>query len=163
MTMSFTGSELVEFAVQLEKNGLNFYATAADTVVNPKTKDLLHVLANDEIQHMHLFQDLLTHVGLADLRESYPGEWVTYLQAHVESQVFTAARMKQLLAQKTLSERDALQFGIDSEKDAILYYTEMMRFVQSADQKTVQGVIDEEKRHLTRLVGMMKDVAQPAA
>ena len=158
MTIHFTGSELVEVAVQMEKNGLQFYSSAADTVLNAKAKALLHKLANDEVQHLRLFEGLLTSVGLAQLHESYPGEYATYLQAHVDGQVFTEARMKQLLAQKALSERDAIQFGMDSEKDAILYYTEMLRFVQAGDQKMIGNIIDEEKKHLSALVTMMKEL-----
>jgi len=70
--------------------------------------------------------------------------------------------MTQLLAQKAMSERDALQFGIDSEKDAILYYSEMIRFVPSRDRATVEGIIDEERRHLSQLVGLMKDTGSKA-
>jgi rubrerythrin len=56
-----------------------------------------------------------------------------------------------------MSERDAVQFGIDSEKDAILYYSEMIRFVPSRDRPTIKGIIDEERRHLSALVELMKD------
>ena len=158
MTVHFTGSELVEIAVQMERNGLQFYASAADTVANVKAKDLLHRLANDEVRHLKLFEGMLTSPGLVNMHESYPGEYAKYLQAHVDGQVFTEARMKQLLAQKALSERDALRFGMDSEKDAILYYTEMLRFVQASNEKTVQNIIEEEKKHLAGLVEMMKEL-----
>jgi len=158
MTVHFSGSELVEIAVHMEKNGLTFYASAADSVADARAKDLLHKLADDEVQHLKLFQGLLTSAGIAHLHESYPGEYATYMQAHVDGQVFTEARMKQLLAQKALSERDAIQFGMDQEKDAILYYTEMLRFVQASDQKLVQGILEEEKKHLAGLVAMMKEL-----
>jgi rubrerythrin len=159
MALQFTGSELVEIAVQMEKNGMQFYAAAADAVGNARARGLLRDLAADEVQHLRIFQGLLTNLALADLNESYPGEYQVYLQAHVDGQVFTEARMKRLLAQQSLSEREALQFGLDSEKDAILYYTEMLRFVPGADQKTVQGIIEEEKKHLAKLAAMMKELA----
>lgn len=162
MSLGFSASDLVEAAVQLEKNGHRFYTMAADGLASRRAKDLLHRLAHDEVEHLKLFERLLTSVGQADIRESYPGEYGVYLRAHVDSQVFTQARMTQLLAQKTMSERDALQFGIDSEKDAILYYSEMIRFVPSRDRATVEGIIDEERRHLSQLVGLMKDAAWTA-
>ena len=157
MSLGFSASDLVEAAVQLERNGHRFYTTAADSVTGRRAKDLLHRLAQDEVEHLKLFERLLSTVGLAAIRESYPGEYEVYLKAHVDSQVFTEARLNRLLAQKTLPERDALQFGIDSEKDAILYYSEMIRFVPSRDHATVEGIIDEERRHLSQLVGLMKD------
>ena len=156
MSLRFSGNDLVEAAVQMERNGLKFYTAAADAVANDRAKDLLRQLADDEVQHLRTFEQLLRSVGLAQMHESYPGEYEDYLKAHVDMQVFTQARLQQLLAQKTMSERDALQFGIDSEKDAILYYTEMIRYVPSADQKTIEGIIGEERRHLTQLVGLMQ-------
>lgn len=162
MSLGFSANDLVEAAVQLERNGHRFYTTAADGVSSQRAKDLLHRLADDEVEHLKLFERLLTSVGLADIRESYPGEYGVYLKAHVDSQVFTQARMAELLAQKTMRERDALQFGIDSEKDAILYYSEMIRFVPTRDRPTVEGIIDEERRHLSQLVGLMKDTRQEA-
>ncbi len=157
MSLGFSASDLVEAAVQLERNGHRFYTTAADAVASQRAKDLLHRLADDEVEHLKLFERLLTTFGLASVRESYSGEYGTYLKAHVDSQVFTKARMDALLAQKAMPERDALQFGIDSEKDAILYYSEMIRFVPPRDHPTVEGIIDEERRHLSQLVGLMKD------
>lgn len=157
MSVGFSANDLVEAAVQMERNGLQFYSTAADAVTRDRAKDLLSRLAQDEVQHLKLFEGLLASVGLVEIHESYPGEYQTYLKSHVDSQVFTQARMQQILAQKTMSERDALQFGIDSEKDAILYYSEMIRFVPSRDRPTIDGIIDEERRHLSALVELMKD------
>jgi len=160
MSLGFSASDLVEAAVQLERNGHRFYSTAADSVAGQRAKDLLHRLANDEVEHLRLFERLLTTVGLTEIRESYAGEYGVYLRAHVDSQVFTEARLAHLLAQKTMAERDALQFGIDSEKDAILYYSEMIRFVPQRDRATVESILEEERRHLTQLVGLMKDIGQ---
>ena len=75
----------------------------------------------------------------------------------MDGQVFTQARMEQLLAQKTLTNDEALRFGIDAEKDAILYYTDMNRFMPARDRTLVEGIIDEERKHLTQLVGLLKD------
>ena len=163
MSVGFTASDLVEAAVQLERNGHRFYMTAADSLSSQRARDLMHRLAEDEVEHLRLFERLLTTVGAADVRESYPGEYGVYLKAHVDSQVFTQARLTQLLTQKAMSESDALQFGIDSEKDAILYYTEMIRFIPSRDHNAVEGIIAEERRHLSQLVGLMKDTESKAA
>jgi rubrerythrin len=157
MSLGFSASDLVEAAVQLERNGHRFYLAAADEVPGARAKDLLHRLADDEVEHLKLFERMLTRVGPADIRETYPGEYAAYLKAHVDSQVFTKARMEALLAQKALAERDALQFGVDSEKDAILYYSQMIGFVPKRDRPTVEGIIEEERKHLAQLVGLMKD------
>jgi rubrerythrin len=158
MTLKMTGSDLVEVAVQMERNGQKFYTTAADSVASQRTKALLMRLAQDEVEHLRFFEKLLGSVGLVDIHETYPGEYETYLQAYVDGQVFTKARLDGLLAQKTMSERDALMFGIDSEKDAILYYTEMLRFVAASDHQAIKGVIHEEKKHFAQLCGVLTDL-----
>lgn len=156
MSIGFRGHDMVETAVQMERNGLRFYRQAADGVADGLARDLLQRLADDEVRHLRFFETMLASVGLAELHESHPGEYEKYLRAHVDGQVFTAARMEKLLAEPTMSEVEALQFGIDAEKDAILYYTEMNRFVPSRDHTMIEGILDEERRHLAQLTELLK-------
>lgn len=158
MANPFTGSDLVEVAVQMEKNGEGFYSSAAKKISNPKAKALLQQLALDEIEHRKLFENMLRQVGPAQPFETYPGEYDAYLKAHVESQVFTQQRMERLLGQRDLSPHDALQFGIDSERDAIAYYSLMKKFVGPRDEKVVENIVTEERGHFTKLVGLLGSI-----
>jgi len=45
---------------------------------------------------------------------------------------------------------------MDSEKDSILYYTDMMNLLAPDSRKPVRRIIAEERRHFARLVALMR-------
>jgi rubrerythrin len=152
----FTDRDLVAMAIQMEENGQAFYTKAADKVADQRTKDLLRRLARDEAEHHATFEVMLSSVTGAEPPESYEGEHQAYVKAHLESQVFFKARMDQLLGRAAVSERDALQLGLDSEKDSILFYSEMKSFVSASDHPVVDRIIAEERKHFSTLVELLK-------
>jgi rubrerythrin len=151
----FTDRDLVAMAIQLEEHGQAFYSRAADKVADTRCKDLLRRLARDEATHRELFERMLSSLGGVQVPQSCDGEDQSYVRAHLESQVFSRARMDQLLGQATVLERDALQLGVDSEKDSILFYSEMKSFVSTSDHPVVDRIIAEEREHFSALVELL--------
>jgi rubrerythrin len=152
----FTDRDLVAMAIQMEENGQAFYSRAADRLADGRAKDLLRRLARDEAEHRETFDRLLSGIGAAQSPESHAGEDQDYVRAHLESQVFSRARMDQLLGQASVPERAALQLGIDSEKDSILFYSEMKSFVSGSAHPVVDRIIGEEREHFSALVELLK-------
>jgi rubrerythrin len=58
MSLTFNASEILEMAVQIEKNGQKFYKKASGIVTNPKTKKFLLDLAEMEAKHEQIFSDM---------------------------------------------------------------------------------------------------------
>ena len=57
---SFSGGDVVQFAIRMEENGELFYREAAGTADDPGVVDLFNRLADEEVKHKKIFQDLFS-------------------------------------------------------------------------------------------------------
>ena len=151
MSILFSGGELLEIAMDIERNGAAFYQALADQSKNKDIRAIYEHLAKEEEKHLDTFKGMLNTVGKYQPPEVYAEEYMLYLKSLADSSVFTDVTQAKEKAKKASSESEALDIGIQAEKDSILFYTEMQNFVKPADQKAVSWVIDEEKAHLRQL------------
>ena len=157
--ISFSGSDVLQFAIRMEENGELFYREAANSSKDGEVKNLFSHLASEETEHRKTFGGLLTKVNWNDPPEGYPGEYMAYLRNHIDGKVFFTKENK-----ATLTEAGdlikALDFAIARELDSILYYQELKTFVSSLDQKTLEAVIDEERKHVAQLSEAKKNLVK---
>ncbi len=151
MSILFAGSELLEIALGIERNGTAFYQALADKTRNKDAKAIYDYLVNEEKKHLNTFQGILNTVGQYQPPEDYAEEYMLYLKSLVDNSVFSNTTEAQQKAEKISSEIEALDTGVQAEKDSILFYTEMQNFVRQPDQKIILNIIDEEKAHLRQL------------
>ena len=151
MSIFFSGSELLEIAVGIERNGAAFYQALADKTQNKDAKAIYDYLASEERKHLNTFQSMLSSVGKYRPLETYAGEYMLYLKSLVDSTVFTDITAAQQKAEKISNEIEALATGIQAEKDSILFYSEMQNLVPKSDRQVVYNIINEEKGHLRQL------------
>ena len=151
MSILFSGSELVDIAIGIEKSGAAFYDSLAKSASNTEARDIYEYLAGEERKHIGIFQGMLG--ALADHRspEKYTEEYDRYLKSLVDSAVFSDAEAAREMAQKVTSDFEAIQIALGAEKDSIVFYFEMRELVRSADRETVTRIIEEERSHLKRL------------
>ena len=161
MSILFSGSELLEIALGIERNGAAFYEALADKTQNKDAKAIYDYLASEERKHLNTFQGMLNTVGRYQPPEAYAEEYMLYLKSLVDSSVFANVTEAQQKAEKISSEIEALDTGIQAEKDSILFYTEMQNFVRQPDSKVVLNIIGEEKAHLRQL-SQFKQILQKA-
>jgi rubrerythrin len=90
-------------------------------------------------------------LGQAKPPETYTEEYMLYLKSLVDSVVFSDVTEAKQKADKISDEIEALDIGIQAEKDSILFYTELQNLVRERDSKVVLHVLDEEKNHLRQL------------
>ena len=79
-----------------------------------------------------------------------------YLKSLVDSVIFSNVAEAQQKAAKISNEIEALDTGIQAEKDSILFYTELQTLVRGRDREVVLTVLDEEKNHLRQLSELKK-------
>ena len=151
MAIYFSGSELLEIAVGIERNGMAFYQALADKTGKRDVKDIYNYLAGEEKKHLDIFQGMSDSLGQAKLTETYTDEYMLYLKSLVDSVVFSSVTEAQQKAGKVFNESEALDIGIQAEKDSILFYTELQSLVRERDRKVVLNTLDEEKKHLRQL------------
>ena len=152
----FSGSELVQTAINVERNGIAFYSALAERAQDTQTKETFQGLAQMEKEHEKTFQAMLEGVGKYEPFEAYAEEHALYLRALADSAVFPDEETAVEMARKVASQAEALRLGISAEKDSILFYAEMRRVTKGPESNAIERIIGEEKAHLIQLREMLK-------
>ncbi len=158
MSGIFKGSEIVEVGIRIEKNGLEFYRSLADSSQNERVRESCQYLAAEEKKHVEDFENLLPSLSKYIPPESYPGEYEAYVKTLAEEHVFTDDSVVRDMIRKAPSDKEAIQIAIGFEKDSILFFGEMRKFVPDKDQKVIEELIRQEREHLSKLSELKKTV-----
>ncbi|HTZ10913.1 MAG TPA: ferritin family protein [Candidatus Margulisiibacteriota bacterium] len=150
----FSGSEIVELGIEIEKNGRDFYDSCLKSSSNEKLRKLFKYLALEEEKHIEVFKKILASVNAYEPAESYPGEYLAYMRALSSEQVFTQKDKGKEIAAKVKSDKETVDLAIGFEKDSIIFYEGMMRFVPQDDHRLVDQLIAQEQGHLRQLVDL---------
>jgi len=152
----FQASDIVEIAVRIEENGVNFYRFAEQLAKQEEAKKLFASLAAAEVEHKRTFEGIFTKMDKSTPPESYQGEYAAYLRAYVDNNIiFTKEVMDKELA-KVKDTLAAFDFAIKRELDSILYYHEIKRLVPAAQHAAIEQIIEEERKHFSALTDMKK-------
>lgn len=152
--------EAFKVAINLEKDGLRFYTGAARNIKDEKTRRVFLKLAEDEKLHLELFKKLDEELpsGPAGRPKDIDDEVVAYLNSLVDTGVFKGVQ-KRLEELKSLEDVDALQIGIQAEKDSILFYQEAYKnSITPSGKKAFKRLIGEEKKHLIILTERLRQL-----
>lgn len=158
--MFMSGREVIDIAVAIERNGAAFYDSLVKSTSDLTAKSAYKSLADQEREHISIFQGML---GLADeysFPETYTEEYDVYLKALVDSSVFTDDQVAREMAQKVSSDAEAIRIGIIAEKESILFYSEMWDLVRRSDRQVLAKIIGEERSHLRQLAELKKGVTE---
>ena len=155
----FSAKEVLEMAIRIEENGVEFYTRAGNATKSERLKELFTFLAKEEKKHIACFEDMDKRVESDDLPgniDPYLEEESLYLKALANSRVFTNAHEGKRLANEVHAEQDVLQTAINMEKDSILFYYELHNAVRDKDKTTLKNLIQQEKDHLRKLTELQK-------
>ncbi len=161
MAISFYGNELINIAIGIERRGIAFYDIMTRSTENAVTRDVFQCLVDMEREHIKIFQDMLSGADKHETPETYAGEYEAYLQALVDSAVFTDDLATSEMASQVDSDIKAIELGISAEKDSILFYYNMKELMGQRAQVAVNKIITEEKSHLRQLSELRKKLATP--
>jgi rubrerythrin len=157
----FSGKEVVEMAMRIEENGLEFYTRTANSSKSERLRELFLFLAEEEKKHIKLFEEIggqLQDDKLSGVFDPYLEETSMYLMALADSRVFTNPNEGSRLANEVHEEGEILKTAIDMEKDSILFYYELQRAIRDQDKPVLGRLIDEEKNHLKKLTELQKSI-----
>jgi rubrerythrin len=149
MTTFFGRAELYRIAMEMEKNGLAYYVAVADQAPDRDTRAVYEYLASAEKRHLRTFKRLWTRTRKSP-PGTYRGEYGGYLKTLLKDTVFASSASDRNRASRS-SVAAALRTGIKAEKDSILFYSELIGIVSPDDRDSLQRILNEEKRHLSRL------------
>src|SRR3990172_2219163 len=141
MSVVFSGKEVLEIAIQIEKNGYTFYSQAAKKVTDKTARELIEWLAQEEKGHIGRFEDILSSFNPEELDMSTAEleEYSLYLKAKEA-------------AMSIKSEMAAIDMAIGFEKDSLLFLHGIKMMVKGTDALAVEELQREEMLHLKKLV-----------
>lgn len=152
---AFFGKEILEAAVQIERNGQAFYEQVSQQTTDQGVREVFSDLAVEEKKHISQFQALSD--CLVDPPDSMEREdYALYLDHLIVEHVFKEDGSGERKAGETKSAVEAVGLGIQFEKDTLLFFHELHPLVRAEEQRVVDQLILWEKEHLVRLVRLKR-------
>jgi len=156
--MSFNANEILEIAVQIERNGMSFYRRASEHAGSEANREMLLDLASMEADHEQTFLDLQAALAAAPsgsqlIRDS-DEETMQFIRSVADGHVFDVAidPVKILTGEET--PREILSTAIGLEKETIVYYAALEQIIiDEPARKKILDVIREEMTHVAQLSG----------
>ena len=149
--LKFTGEEIIDLAVKIEKAGKTFYEKALNKVDDADAREMFSYLAREEEKHISAFEKLGAKLAKEVVpNESYVGEYGDYLKSIIDTHVFNQNNVDDLVKDiKTF--REALAIAFRFEKDSIIIFQEFWNTVDSTGKEIIGELIAEEKEHIKKI------------
>jgi len=136
--------EAIKMAIQMERDGYDFYNRAAAQTSSEMGETLFKTLANDELTHLDTFQKIFEDKVGKD-------EWDSLVDSsrkYANISVFPKDLKAMEGASPDTNELDALHMAMDSEKEAIEYYAKILESTEDEEvKKIIEEIIKQEKNH----------------
>jgi len=153
MGIYFSGEEVIGMGIKIEEQGEQYYRTFANKTNNEKVKEIFEFLATEEVKHKSIFKGFQEKFGNEDFVTPLDQEEVgAYMRAIIDSRIFSDPEGAINVAKNARDELDAIEKAISFEKDTILFFHEVGKFVKENQQTIIQKLIDEERSHIQKLV-----------
>ena len=160
MANIFSGSEIVELGVQIEKNGRDFYDVLSKLSKSQSAAETFEFLSKEEEKHIGIFKNIFKNSEKNDSSQVYTDEYIAYMNALAGECVFTQKDKGKDIAKKITSYKEAIELGIGFEKDSIIFYDGIKQFVPEYDKAVVDDLIRQERKHLRRLSDLKKEIKE---
>lgn len=151
---NWSGAEALKIAIGIERDGLRFYTRAVEDVASLEAKELFRGLAKDEEEHLRVIEE-----EMRPALESEDWRWAddelveSYLRNIERPEIFPGERGEGA-AEWVKDDLEAIQIGIEAEKNSIKYYTTMAQQTTHPEGKAAfERLVEEEKAHLEMLFG----------
>ncbi|CAK7031851.1 MAG: hypothetical protein DELT_02823 [Desulfovibrio sp.] len=141
---SFTkAADVIASAVEIERRGVAFYQKAASEAAHPEDKKFFSFMAQEEKRHEHIFEAMLKRVGGLELPAgSDEAEYLEYVDLLLDTHAMF------MPDQQEKAHKDPIHQALAFEKDTIIFFVAMRRFVAPSEQSQVDACIEEEQRHI---------------
>ena len=155
MSYNFNAEDMLDMAQQIERNGGNFYRKAAKHTADPDVKEILLDLASMEDDHLRVFIEMKENLPALEKTPPFfnPDEnEMEYLKAMADGWVFDVKVAPEKHLTGAESTDKILKIAIGLEKDSIVFYLGMKKFVpESMGKERLDDIIQEEMKHIAIL------------
>lgn len=139
MGKEYSLQEAIGLAIKAEKDSMDFYRRAASVAKNERAKNVLEMLANEEIGHLKAFFD---HYRGKDF-----GDLATYINSPVDTKNPAYMKLEKAILEN-IHEQKALEIALVEEKECIGQYTQLAQgVVDPAVRSVFDRVVKETQGH----------------
>jgi len=159
MTDMYAGNEILQMAVEIEKKGKAFYDSVVNAVKDPKTKDIFQFLADEEVKHEAIFRKMLKDLEIDEGANPYDNtEIVLYFRSLIDRKIFPSEQQGGTMKDELGNPEAAIRIALSLEKDAVLYFNELLNVSHERDKKVIEDIIEEEREHIRRILRLKKEL-----
>ena len=152
----FNVAEIIDMGIAKERKRRDFYGMVAKKFKDKKMQDLFTQLRDWEDEHVKKFTDIRNSVEESEVVESYQGEFEAYMKALVDDLQYKQISSANF-AKYVRNPLSAIKYGMGFERDAILFFGELIRHMTPSHQEKIVELIAEEKKHLIYLSALKAD------
>ena len=142
----FSSADIIDLAIQIEKNGEKVYRDALEGVQNQSVASILQWLADEEVEHAKWFSELkeTTHKVPVDQRLENMGRDILHGILGDESFSLKEADLQNLGGIENL-----LNLAIEFERDTVSFFEMFESFLEDRESlEHLNKIIEEEQRHI---------------
>jgi len=147
-------NDIFDIAIQIEKNGRDFYLRALERLGEEGLKECFSRLADMERAHADTFVELKALCAERGQPAGGPEDSaVSYLKAFARGHVFDPEEDAGATLAELRTPEDVLKRAIVAEKDSIALYTGIKAFIadEQCGLEKIERVIAEEMNHVAEL------------
>ncbi|MDN3513616.1 MAG: ferritin family protein [Candidatus Brocadia sp.] len=144
---------IYDFAMQMEKDGENYYRDSAQKIDNAGLRKILGILVDAEVKHYNILQKMKDHkkVQMSD----------TEILANVKN-IFVKMKEENDTVGVNISQIGLYKKAQDIEKNSQIFYLEKADEVTNTSHKEIfLKIADEEKKHYFILKNILDFVSRP--
>lgn len=145
--------DIMQKAIDLEKEGANFYRKLTAEVDIEAVRDVFLKLVADETQHQKDFSVLAKTMKGIMIRSSLD---LVGIMALVTAKLRDVMKGSELIDMRELNLGQAINIGIHNEREAVRAYSELLKVGHPEFNAVMKKVIGEEQDHLKALEDMKK-------
>jgi len=145
----FTLTDIIEIALQIEKNGESTYRRAQRKTSDPSLADLLGLLADEELEHQRWFAEIKSRVGTKPVDKNLEAMGRELFQNILGEKAFSLddVDLSQIPDIQTV-----MRISAEFEQDTVVFYEMLEPFVEEPQSRDdLRVIIEEEKGHLRNL------------
>lgn len=150
----------LQVAVQMEKDGKQFYEQAAQKAKDDGTKEIFKYLAQGEVYHIKRIQEIYNAL---DKDPHWQESMCEFSPPKEDPKIFSAALAKGNMAAGDADDLKALEIGMQMESKSIEFYQRLAKQAQDPlERRFLLSLINEERGHYNFLADYRNFLVDPA-
>ncbi|MFC1565126.1 ferritin family protein [candidate division KSB1 bacterium] len=155
--MEFKVSELIEMAINMEREGVEFYMILSKYAKSDETRKIFEDFAEDERKHEKFFRKMIEHYNIPAEETVEDKDIEKLIRQITHHSVFPEVKPEKI---EDFHPLNAVKMGIKTEKNTVRFYKRLLKKIKDdTGRDALIHLIGEEESHMKKLTDMHKTMA----